>query len=89
MASFIETVLDAVGDPEYILRGYKQVALHYLAVRLQSVSIVSAPYYLRLIQLWFDARRYDETIPVAKRVWLYPHLRIGSNKILVSLDSGV
>ena len=23
MASFIETVLDAVGDPEYILRGYK------------------------------------------------------------------
>jgi len=23
MASFIETLLDAVGDPEYILRGYK------------------------------------------------------------------
>ena len=23
MAPFIETVLDAVGDPEYILRGYK------------------------------------------------------------------
>jgi len=23
MASFIETVLDAVGDPEYILRGHK------------------------------------------------------------------
>ena len=23
MDSFIETVLDAVGDPEYILRGYK------------------------------------------------------------------
>jgi hypothetical protein len=35
MASFTDTVLDAVGDPEYILRGYKgtQIAVVHLGER--------------------------------------------------------
>jgi hypothetical protein len=42
MASFIETVLDAVGDPEYILRGYKGTLI--AAVHLGERSYLNVVY---------------------------------------------